>query len=178
MNSAALPSAVYLESSTAAAALIAGIAHANASRAFCAQLAAHGTRVYFSPMLRLEVAQTLRNLVVRRPPQLPDQLRQDYGLAQWETTEDIRETWYRFGHLQLEAFFDQFRETVEVPFRLRDHTLADCHTLMVRYNLKSYDALHLAIANEQRLDHFVTADREFRGVSIPRIWLTRDPPPS
>ena len=178
MDSAALPSAVYLESSTAAAALIAGIAHANASRAFCAQLAAHGTRIYFSPMLRLEVAQTLRNLVVRRPSQLSDQIRQDYGLAQWETSDEIRQTWYHFGRSQLEAFLDQFRETVEIPLHLRVHTLADCQTLMVRYNLKSYDALHLAIANEQGINHFVTADREFRSVSAPRVWLTRDPPPS
>jgi predicted nucleic acid-binding protein len=117
-------------------------------------------------MHHLEIAQTLRNLVLRRPPQLPDQIRHDYALAQWQTSEHVREAWYRFGHAQLEAFFDQFRETVEIPLRLRDQTLTHCRALMVRHDLKSYDALHLAIANEQGVDHFVTADREFRGVAL------------
>ncbi len=171
-------SAVYLESSTVAAALIAGVAHHEPSRLFCARLAAHGTRVYYSQLLRLEVAQALRNLVLRRPSQLSAGIRQEYDLDQWEASAEVREAWLRFGQAQLEAFFDQFRETVEVPMRLGARTLAHCHLLMGRYNLKSYDAFHLVVANERGIGDFVTADREFRYVDTPRIWLTRDPPRS
>jgi predicted nucleic acid-binding protein len=122
----------------------------------------------------LEVAQALRNLATRRPPQLPEALHQQYRLDQWTRDGEVRDQWLLFGATQLEVFLDQFRETAELPLRLRRQTLSHCHTLMVRYDLKSYDAYHLVTANEYGLNDFATADREFAGVTMPRVWFTRD----
>ena len=80
----------------------------------------------------LEVARGIRNLAVRRPSQLAESLRQQYHLDQWAQSGDVRAAWLAFGNAPLEAFLDQFRQTVELPLTLLDRNLAHCHTLMVR----------------------------------------------
>jgi predicted nucleic acid-binding protein len=169
-----LPATIYLETSTVVAALVVGAKHHARSRAFCADLAARGSTAYYSQLLLLELAQAFRNLVVRRPPQLPETIRNQHQLEQWAQSGEVRQAWLAFGHAQLESFLDQFRQTVELPIRLRQESLSHCHTLMVRYDLKSYDAYHLVTANEYGLNDFATADREFQNVKMPRVWLTRD----
>jgi len=53
---------IYLDTSIAAAAISSGDPHSAACMAFCAHLAQDNTTVYFSQLLRLEIAQFIRKL--------------------------------------------------------------------------------------------------------------------
>jgi predicted nucleic acid-binding protein len=131
--------------------------------------------VYFSQLLRLEIAEALKNLAVRRPPQLPTGERQRYRLDDWETDTQARRRWMAFGVTQFRGFLGQFGDIIELP--LDESTWQRSVQIMVRDGLRSYDAMHVATAREHGLRHFATVDRWFAGLRSPRVWLTRDPSP-
>jgi predicted nucleic acid-binding protein len=173
-----LPSDIYLDTSIVVAATIAGIAHAGPSQQFCERLGIFGARVYVSTLLRLEFVNALRSLALPRNPRrprLPEATRQQFRLQDWETAAAVREAWMGFGEQQLEAFFDQFAEAIELP--LRAGTAARTVALMCQYNMKSYDAVHVAVATENGLRDFASTDREFRPVQGLQLWLARDDEP-
>jgi predicted nucleic acid-binding protein len=128
--------------------------------------------VYVSQLLRPEVAQALRNLAARNPRWFPPDLRRQFALDRWASSPAVRRRWLAFGLDQLEVLLALFREPIEVPVSrvVWERSIR----LMADFNLKSYDAVHVATAREHRLRHFVTADREFRSVRSLRLWLTRD----
>jgi predicted nucleic acid-binding protein len=128
--------------------------------------------VYFSHLVRLEIAEALKNLAVRRPPQLPAPIRQQYVLDRWTSDAAIRRRWLRFGFSQLEILLTKFQAVVEVPLSLT--ACARTQRLMADYGMRSYDALHAATARELRLRHFVTTDRGFIAVKALHLWLVRD----
>jgi predicted nucleic acid-binding protein len=172
---APLPADVYLDTSIVLTALLPGLAHSGPGLQFCEQLARQGSTVYFSQLLRLEIAQALRNVATRSPAQLSVHLRQQFQLDPWSAREDVRRGWMTYGRGQLEAFIQQFVEVIELPFDRAtwEHSI----DLMCRYQLKSYDAVHVARAEQYGLQHVATTDREYLVVQSPRIWLIRDPTP-
>jgi predicted nucleic acid-binding protein len=175
MARAPLPADIYLDTSLVLAALLPGLAHAGPSLEFCDQLARQGCTVYFSQLLRLEIAQALKNVATRKPAQLSEPLRQQFQLHDWNTREDVRRRWMTHGQGQLEAFIGQFVEVVELP--LDRVTWDRSIDLMCRYPFKSYDAAHVATAIQYSVQHLATTDREYLVVQNPRIWLIRDPAP-
>lgn len=173
MDSPRLPRRIYLDTSFVIASLIAGLAHSEPCAAFCEQLADRRSVVYFSYLLRLEIAQALKN-VATRPRQLPESLRLQFRLAQWATESAVRRRWMRFGFSQFDSLMATFQDVREIPL-----SLAACmqsRRIMSDYDLKSYDALHIATVRELRLRDFAATDREFRTVSGLKLWLIRDPP--
>lgn len=172
MREPRLPSRIYLDTSIVVAAMIAGVAHSVPSRAFCEQLAIAGSHIHFSQLLPLEVVEAVKNLAVRRPAQLADDVRRRYRLDRWDAERVVRQRWMAFGVRQFDAFLDQFAHVTELP--LNDATWRRSVRLMTRYRLRSYDALHLATARDHHLRHFATVDRWFADIQTPRIWLTRD----
>lgn len=92
-----LPADVYLDTSIVLAALLPGLAHSGPGLQFCDQLARQGSTVYFSQLLRLEIAQALRNVATRMPAQLSAHLRQQFRLDHWSIREDVRRGWMTYG---------------------------------------------------------------------------------
>ncbi|HEY7060014.1 MAG TPA: type II toxin-antitoxin system VapC family toxin [Chloroflexota bacterium] len=169
-----MPARIYLDTSIVVAAMIGGVAHSAPSCEFCQRLAVAGSQIYYSQLLPLEVVEAIKNLVVRRPAQLPEHLRRRYRLDDWESDRVVRQRWLAFGIRQFDAFLDQFDRVVELP--LHETIWRRSIRLMSQYKLRSYDAVHLATAKEHNLRHFATVDRWFAAVTSPRIWLTRDAP--
>jgi predicted nucleic acid-binding protein len=174
MREPRLPSRIYLDTSIVVAAMIDGVAHSGPSRAFCERLAASGSHVYFSQLLPLEVAEAVKNLAVRRPAQLTEDVRRLYRMDHWDADRRVRQRWMAFGIRQFVAFLDQFAQVTELP--LDEAIWRRSIRLMTQYRLRSYDALHLATARDHRLQHLATVDRWFADIRSPRVWLTRDSP--
>ncbi len=77
-----------------------------------------------------------------------------------------------FGLRQFGALLSLFIDVIEVPI---SHTIwIRSVGLMRSHDFKSYDAIHLATARNNRLKTFVTADREFTRYEGLRVWLARD----
>ena len=87
----------------------------------------------------------------------------------------MRQAWIAFGQQQLDGFLEQFAEVVLLP--LRTGTLGRRMDLMCQYDLKSYDAVHLALATANRLADFAPSDREFEHVTGVHVRLARDERP-
>ena len=168
------PSRIYVDTSFILASLIRGLAHSEPCIQFCEQLADHHTTVYCSDLLRLEIANALRNLVLRRPAQLAEPVRQRYQLTRWAADSAVRRRWMRFGCSQLAGRLGSFEAVVELP--LSTAIWERSVRLMAAYDLKSNDALHVATALTHRLKHFATTDREFEGINGLQLWLIRDGP--
>ncbi len=173
MRDPSLPSDIYLDTSTVVAAIVQGSHHSVPSAAFCSQLINHGSRVYFSQLLRLELAEAIRKLATKTES-LPADLRRDYQLDAWGTNFLVRQRWMDFGVQQLEALLDRFAETFELPIRPR--TWRSSLSVMVDHQLRAYDAIHVATAREHHIRHIATADGHYRNVADLRVWLTQDPP--
>ncbi len=170
-----LPSDVYLDSSLVVAAIVRGSDHSRASADFCAQLAERGSRVYFSQVLRLELAEAVRRLAAdpKRAARLPPDLRREYQLGQWGTNLFVRQRWMDFGVQQLDALLDRFAEAFELPFRPK--VWRSSLAVIVDHQLRSLDAIHVATAREYRIRHLATTDDDFSRVTDLRVWLLRDP---
>ena len=184
MQSQPLPSDIYLDTSIVIAAAIADTPHSVPSRQFCECLGEFGTRVYFSGLLRMEFANTLRSLALPqrtkpgkppKPSRLPEPIRQQFQLDQWAGSEAVRHAWMEFGHQQLEAFLSQFVEAVELP--VRSGTWAQMLHIQCQYDMKSNDAAHAATAIEYGIVNLATTDREFEPVVDIHVWLARDDRP-
>lgn len=164
------PADVFLDTSVVVASIFAGTPHADASRRFSAALATAKSRVYFSVVLRLEFAQALRKLVTKR--QLPDTFREQFQLGEWDRNVLVRQRWYAEGARRLDAYFDQFAESFEVP--LRPPVWRRSFELMALYGLAAHDAVQVATADQIAVRHFATGDEHFRRVDILTVRLVHD----
>jgi len=167
-----LPDDIYLDTSFAVAAIVRGSRHSTACTAFCAQLISHGARVYFSQLLRLELAEAIRRLATKTED-LPADLRRDYQLDAWGTDFLVRQRWMDFGVRQFDDLLDRFAEAFELPIKTR--TWRSGVSAMVDHQLRAYDAIHLATAREYHIGHLATADRDDRKIADLHVWLIQDP---
>ncbi len=168
------PHDVYLDADVVVAGMFPGTTHSAASARFCRRLSDQSSRVYFSQILRLEIAQTVRKLATK-PDRLPPDVRHDYQLDRWGQDFLVRQRWMTAGLAQFDAFLAQFAEVFEIPFRLR--IWESSVGIMALEHLRSQDAVHLATARTIRVGHFATCDDDFRHVRDPRIWIIRDDHP-
>jgi predicted nucleic acid-binding protein len=167
------PSDVYFDTSIVVAAMINGLAHHGPANAFCETLVAARSRVYFSRLLRIEFLNVLRNFATRDYQRSPASLRAQYNLANWRNDEIVRARWMQFGQGALQTFLAQFEDVIELS--LRPEVWVASIEIIVKYDLNSNDATHIATARTHRIDHFATTDRDFARLSgTPRIWLARD----
>jgi len=72
-------------------------------------------------------------------------------------------------------YLRQFEEAFELP--LQGATWARAVEVMERYDLKSYDAIHIATAQERGLLDCATMDRDFEAIHALTLWLARDDRP-
>lgn len=172
--SRALPTHAYVDTSVAVAAIFPGVPHSAASIAFCNDLVAQRSYVYFSQIVRLELSQAVRNLATR-PGQLPNDLWSSFQLDQWGTNPFVRRRWLEFGSRQFERLLDRFPFTFEIPF---DVTIWQASiAVMAATGLRSLDAIHVAPAQREGLTDLVTLDDDFNSTRDLRIWLLRDAEP-
>lgn len=147
-----------------------GLPDSTACAAFCARLVHDNSRVCFSQILRLEIAEAFRKLASRQ--QLPDTLRQEYQLADWAINPLVRQQWMAFGMGQFAAFIGAFYQVSELPFRIRMwHRSVQ---IMATYGLGSHDAVHVATALQNGVQVFATADKHFNRVDTLDVRLIRD----
>ena len=167
------PSDVYLDSSLVVAAMLDGLPDSTASAAFCARLVDTNSRVCFSQILRLEIAEAFRKLASRQ--QLPESLRQEYQLSDWATHPRIRQRWMAFGLGQFAIFLDAFYQVSEIPFGIQvwRHSVE----IMADYGLGSHDAVHVATALQSGVHIFATSDKHFNRVDMLDIRLIHDSQP-
>src|SRR5690349_13071467 len=97
--------------------MMSGLPHSEAGVAFCAHLVRENSRVYFSQILRLEIAEAVRKLAHRQ--HLPEDLRHAYQLRDWATDPHVRERWMSFGMGQFATFIGKFSRVAEFPFGIR-----------------------------------------------------------
>jgi predicted nucleic acid-binding protein len=172
-----MPENIYVDTSVIAPAMLVGVAHHSTCAVFCNRLVVDDCRVYFSLLLRLEIAQTVQNFAARNSgAQLPETVRQQHQIDQWSASFEVRRRWLFFGLSRLSALLARFAEYVELPIRAPLYD--DSVELMARWELGSNDALHIATAQAHGIQYFATTDRGFRDVSNPMIWLIRDDTPS
>jgi predicted nucleic acid-binding protein len=168
------PPDIFLDTSVVIAGIYPGTPDATACRAFCERLADAGSYVYFSQVLRLDLARTMRRLATKA-----DKLAEDdqvrYRLDQWGTNPLIRQRWLTNGLRRFHAFLDQFEEAVEIPLTTADWRQS--LELMVVEALDASDAMHLAVARSLDIHEFATTDRDFRRITHPRIHLIREADP-
>src|SRR4051812_49135320 len=121
-----LPRDIYLDTSIVVAAIVPGTPNARVSRDFFQGLLERNTRIHFSQILRIEVAQAIRNLASRRG-QLPLRTQRRYRLDEWESNEAVRRRWmtdcaHQFeeflSQFIFEEFLSQFIEVFELPFSI------------------------------------------------------------
>lgn len=165
---------VYLDSSLVVAAMIDGLPHSRACAAFCSHSIADSSHVYFSQILRLEIAEAVRKLATRA--QLPEDLRDEYQLQSSATDPLIRQQWMACRMSQFALLIGKFHEVSELPFRIRMwHRSVQ---IMARYALGSHDAVHVATALLNGVDVFATADHHCVCVETLDILLIHDTPPN
>jgi predicted nucleic acid-binding protein len=164
------PAEVYLDSSLVVAAMLDGLPDSTACSAFCARLVRGNSRVYFSQILRLEIAEAFRKLASRQ--QLPESLRLEYQLADWATHPHVRQQWMAFGMGQFAVFIGKFYQVSELPFRIRMWRRSV--QIMAEYGLGSHDAVHVATALQNGVQIFATSDKHFNRVDALDIRLIRD----
>lgn len=164
-----LPSNIYLDSSVVVAAIIGGDPHSVACKQYCADLAANNSAIYFAQLLRLEVAHVVRRIAATNV--VPLHLQQEYQLSQFNTNFMIRQQWMRFGIGEFETLLRTFYVVYELPYRRQIWRQA--LEMMSLYNLKSYDAAHVATALRAGLHDFATVDGDYSRVSGLQIHIIR-----
>ena len=70
------------------------------------------------------------------------------------------------------VFLSHFSEVIELPFvtEIWEQSVE----IMALNQLKSLDAIHIAMARAYGLRHFATLDDDFNRVQDLRVWLIRD----
>jgi predicted nucleic acid-binding protein len=162
---------VYLDTSVVIGAMYRGSPNATACKAFCTQLASDGSHVYFSQVLRLDLARALRRLATK-PDKIDIEERREYRLDDWGRNTLVRQRWIANGVRRFHAFLDQFEEAVELPLTTR--LWRDSLDLMAIDALDSADAMHIATARSSGIPHIATTDRDFRKITFPQVHLIRD----
>ncbi len=154
---------IYLDTSVVAAAISSGDPHSVACTTFCGRLARDNVRVYFSQLLRLEIAQFIRKLATDPRSVVSPSLYQQYQLRDFGTDSGIRQQWMQFGMAQFDALLGTFYRVFELP--LRKQIWQQSIDLMSLYGLESYDAAHVATAFRAGLSDLATVDGKFARVS-------------
>jgi len=128
------------------------------SSAFARALREAGTVLVLSPLVYLEASQCWRRLF-------------RLGLLQpTEATGDPREdrkTAFQEANRHLNTFLGLF-ETYTVEFSQELAEVASIH--VAEYNLRSHDALFVALSTVTRVSHLVAFDSDFRRVDGLTLW--------
>lgn len=163
------PSDVYLDSSVIVAAIIGGDPHSAACTQYCANLAANNTAIYFSELVRLEVAHVIRRIATTSAA--PQHLNAHYRLSRFNSDSMVRQEWMQFGLTEFESLLQTFFVVYEVPYHRA--VWQQAFSLMSLYNLRSYDAAHIATALITRVSDFASVDSDYTRVSGLRIHIIR-----
>jgi hypothetical protein len=90
----------------------------------------------------------------------------------WGTNPIVRQRWLIRGVRLFEEFLNQFWEIDELP--ISNDVWKISIDLMGSENLDATDSLHVATARAYGIDHFFTADADFRRITTPEVHLIRD----
>lgn len=164
---------IYLDSSIFIGAAIPGSNHSVAAGAFCQRLAAEGATVVYSSIMRYEyahIAQTLARPDSRR--RIPTDIVSDFDLGDWDDDIVVRRRWMEATRENLERLLSQFAFAVEVP--VRSEIWNDALDLMIEFQLRSYDALHVASARWYNVNDIAASDRHFADVTGFNVTIVRD----
>jgi predicted nucleic acid-binding protein len=165
------PTEIYLDTSVFASAVVRTAPHRTACVAFCRELIAANSRVYFSQLVRVELLQALRRLATTQHNISPA-MRARYRLDQWGSDATVRRAWIELGTAGFEALLSRFRAAIELPWSV--NSWRDSMELMIRHGLQAYDAVHVATAQEWRLRALAAVDDDYRRVPTLDCWLIRD----
>jgi predicted nucleic acid-binding protein len=99
-------------------------------------------------------------------------VREQYGLDHWHDDLFVHARWLAHGDAQLQAFINRFAIVYDLPSQ--QERLDRVLSLMAYYNLKSYDAVHLATMQYYGIAHFATCDRHFSAIDGLSLFLVRD----
>ncbi|HEY8293619.1 MAG TPA: PIN domain-containing protein [Thermomicrobiales bacterium] len=169
MTAQVLPSDMYLDSSVIVAAIIGGDPHSAGCTRYCADLATNNSAIYFSELVRLEVAHVIRRLATTNAA--PQRLHEQYRLSHFSTNPAVRREWMQFGMAEFETLLRTFFVVYEVPYR--KVIWRQALQLMSLHNLRSYDAAHIATALVTGVPDFASVDSDYVRVSGLRVHLIR-----
>jgi predicted nucleic acid-binding protein len=171
MNSERLADGYGLDTSVLAAALMPGTINHLAASAFLRTLASRKSPVYLSAMARIELIESARKIGAD-PRELDQAVRDRFRLRRWHTREDVRVAWSRHVLDELDRLLAEFAEAHERPITLP--IIGRTVALVNHYKLKSYDALHVATAEEAGIRRFAAVDGDFAKVTHLEIEIIRD----
>ncbi len=164
------PRDVTVDTSVIVASLVAGLPNSTASHTFLETLVANDSRVYFSQILRVELAEAFRRLAKRA--QIPSHIRQQFLFDQWDQNVLVRQRWMAFSMREFQLLLSRFSEVYELP--ITTHTWERSIDIIAVEQFRSIDAIHLATARQHGLRHLVTLDDHFTRATDLEVWLLRD----
>jgi predicted nucleic acid-binding protein len=161
------PGYLLLDTNFVVATLVAGDPRHEECLSFAGRLQDAGTVIAYSTLLRLEHLNAWRNLLKDGllPPEPGPQLRLELNVA-----EDDRSHWLRVADILLGQFLAQFPRT---EIRLNQRVVSLAIELVGRFNLQSYDAVHVASAFHAGCTDIASLDKDFRRVEGIDLWNNR-----
>ena len=163
------PGHLLLDTDSVVATLVTGDPRHEDCLSFADSLQDAGTIIAYSTLLRLEHLNAWRNLLKKGllPPEPGPQLRLELNVA-----EDDRIHWLRVADILLGKFLAQFRIT---EIRLNQRVVSLAIELVGRFDLQSYDAVHVASALHAGCTAIASLDKHFRRVEGIHLWNNRLP---
>jgi predicted nucleic acid-binding protein len=162
---------VYLDTSVLLAAVMDGVPHHKSALRFCQELTRERAGVYFSQLLRIECIHAIR-AVGTNPKLVSEMTRRRYRLAHWGDDLGVRQRWMADGIARVEELLSEFDRVFEAPHDLNIWLLSV--EIMCRYQIKSYDATHVATAIHLGIADFASVDGDFMRVDALNVTLIRD----
>ena len=161
------PKIILLDTSFVVAALVAGENEHDECLSFSEKLLTAGTVVLYSSILRAEYLNAWRTLIHKGylPSEPSPQIRMEMGSLPGD-----RRHWLRIADRLLYQFLSNFYRR---EVRLNRRVMNSIVDLMGKYNLKSYDAIHLASAADVGCRELVSFDDHFRRVDGIGLWNNR-----
>lgn len=159
------PTRLYLDTDIAVAYVIQNHPHHERVLGFLDRLARHGnTSLSISSLLWMEFVNVVTRETFRR--ELPVELHRRFRLARWHEA-GVRQTYLRFMERSLTVLLDQFAwDEVSVTPAVRALALR----AVTHYNLRPYDAVHLACATISGVTDIASFDKAFRRVDGLNLW--------
>jgi len=161
------PRRLFLDTSFVVATLVAREPRHEECLSFAETLQDAGTVIVYSTLLRLEHLNAWRKLLKDSllPPEPGPQLRLELNVP-----KDDRIHWLRVADILLDQFLAQFPRT---EIRLGRRVVSMAIELVGRFDLQSYDAVHLASAFHAGCTDIASLDKDFRRVDGIRLWNNR-----
>lgn len=163
-----LPLRIYLDTSAIVATLVIGSPRHLQSLDALRRHAEQDAIVCVSQLVRAELLQSAIALATL-PFGVSGRVRRQFRLHRWGDFPDVRDQWLRHVVTLQGSLFAQFSRVEEIG--ITPEIGDDAISIMAQFQLKSYDAIHVATAISLDATEFLTSDRDFERVMVSGLTI-------